>query len=57
MIQQQVVNNIMVSENVMPDEVKDFLSWFEKANNEYSPGGIKRIFGNSIPENIESPKG
>lgn len=44
------INISMVEKvNVKPDEVTEFLAWFESGNNEYSPGSINKIFGNSIP--------
>lgn len=39
-----------------PEELDAFLSWFENKNNEYSPGGINKIFESSIPDDIETPK-
>lgn len=39
--------------NETPDDVKDFLSWFENGNNDYSPKSINKIFKDSVSENTE----
>ena len=49
-------NNLAVKKSPeVPEEVTNFLSWFENSNknNEYSPGFTNKIFAGTVPENID----